>query len=232
MSNLRQLSESVVCSLPFVSLIAVTIIAVVALFLHGNPQIKRARVLLRQRRPSTADTIIIESPKFPAFTADCSALPLARTLLYRFLLGFVPPHAMNSSESNSMPSITTIASVLVAAVGVFLTSPGQGVLVYLNVVSISPWFDFSKPAEPQLGFNGLPRTTNLYLSSTDNVTIGVWHTRASHRADKVVLYLHGNGENRAIHVGVLKHALYSNSPFQADVLSPDYRGMAVFLHSV
>ncbi|KAH9098347.1 hypothetical protein Ae201684P_017562 [Aphanomyces euteiches] len=66
MSNLRQLSESVVCSLPFVSLIAVTIIAVVALFLHGNRQIKRARVLLRQRRPSTADTIIIESPKSPA----------------------------------------------------------------------------------------------------------------------------------------------------------------------
>ncbi|CAK4693692.1 hypothetical protein LEN26_011787 [Aphanomyces euteiches] len=123
-----------------------------------------------------------------------------------------------------MPSITAIASVLVSAVGTFLTSPGQGVLVYLNMVSISPWFDFSKPAEPQLGFNGLPRTTNLYLSSTDSVTIGVWHTRASQRADKVVLYLHGNGENRAIHVGVLKHTLYSNSPFHADVVSPDYRG--------
>ncbi|ETV64067.1 hypothetical protein H257_18994 [Aphanomyces astaci] len=116
-------------------------------------------------------------------------------------------------------------SALVACISMLFTSKGQGVLVYLNFPAFL-WFGFDTPTQPHLGcFPGLPHTSNHYISSTNDVTLGLWYTQASHvSSNKLVLYLHGNGEHRGMSVSVLKHGIYANPPFHADILSVDYRG--------
>jgi hypothetical protein len=113
-----------------------------------------------------------------------------------------------------------------------MTATGQGLVVYLNIPAYL-WFDFSSPTQPQrlIGFPGLPDTRNLYLQSTDNVSIGVWHTtRPSSHRRKAVLYLHGNGEHRGVRVGLVKHEMYYTSLVDAtDIVFMDYRGTIVIM---
>ncbi|ETV95060.1 hypothetical protein, variant [Aphanomyces invadans] len=120
--------------------------------------------------------------------------------------------------------LTGTLSIFVVCMSTLFTPQGQGIVVYLNFPAFL-WFSFATPWRPQpVGFPGLPSTSNHYIPSTNNVTLGVWYTQTQPKSHKLVLYLHGNGEHRGMSVSVGKHTMYPQRPFGANILSVDYRG--------
>ncbi|XP_034623803.1 protein ABHD12B [Trachemys scripta elegans] len=105
--------------------------------------------------------------------------------------------------------------------------------VFLNIVAF-PFVDFGKP---ELLLN---HTVNFYLTTEPEVTIGVWHVLPGSRGieaqgkdhswyeetladdNPVIIYLHGNGGNRASGHRVSLMKVMSAAGFH--ILALDYRG--------
>ncbi|CAM4583238.1 protein ABHD12B [Caretta caretta] len=105
--------------------------------------------------------------------------------------------------------------------------------VFLNIVAF-PFVDFGKP---ELLLN---HTVNFYLTTEPEVTIGVWHVLPGSRGieaqgkdhswyeesladnNPVIIYLHGNGGNRASGHRVSLMKVMSGAGFH--ILALDYRG--------
>ncbi|XP_015276098.1 PREDICTED: abhydrolase domain-containing protein 12B isoform X2 [Gekko japonicus] len=106
--------------------------------------------------------------------------------------------------------------------------------VYLNFLSYPFGVDFQKPEVY------LNHTVNFYLTPEPGVTYGVWHSLPDSRRKEaegkdpswheealaddnpVILYLHGNGGNRAMSHRVRMAKVMSDADFH--VLAIDYRG--------
>ena len=122
-----------------------------------------------------------------------------------------------------------VGQVLSVLSALLLHSNIQGWLVYMNL-PYAYWINFQDPMERQhrfgLQFSGVPRTTHHMVNSSDNIQLGVWHTRPamSSSPKRVVLYLHGNAASRAHSGEVRKYEKLSLPPFNAHVVSFDYRG--------
>ncbi|XP_062824769.1 protein ABHD12B [Anolis carolinensis] len=108
--------------------------------------------------------------------------------------------------------------------------------VYLNFLSYPFWVDFQKPEAY------LNHTRNFYLNSEPGITVGIWHALPDNRRKEsegksdlwyeealaddnpIIIYLHGNGGNRATSHRVLFTKIMSDNGFH--VLAVDYRGYA------
>ncbi|XP_061468559.1 protein ABHD12B [Rhineura floridana] len=108
--------------------------------------------------------------------------------------------------------------------------------VFLNFLSYPFWVDFQKPEVY------LNHTTNFYLTSEPGVTFGIWHALPDNRRKEaegkgpswyeealaddnpIIIYLHGNGGNRATSHRVQFTKVMSGGGFH--VLAVDYRGYA------
>ncbi|CAH2328879.1 ABHD12B isoform X1 [Pelobates cultripes] len=109
-------------------------------------------------------------------------------------------------------------------------------VVYLNMVKVPFFVDTRQPGEI------LNHTTSFYLTPEEGITVGVWHTVPTSRAEEakgkdqswyeaalsdenpVIIYLHGNGGTRAVDHRVQLMKVLSASGFH--VLAIDYRGFA------
>uniref|UniRef100_A0A8C8SH67 Abhydrolase domain containing 12B n=1 Tax=Pelusios castaneus TaxID=367368 RepID=A0A8C8SH67_9SAUR len=105
--------------------------------------------------------------------------------------------------------------------------------VFLNIMAY-PFVDFGKP---ELVLN---HTVNFYLTTEPGVTVGIWHVLPDSRGreargkdhswheealaddDPVIIYLHGNGGNRATAHRVSMMKVMSGAGFH--ILTLDYRG--------
>lgn len=106
--------------------------------------------------------------------------------------------------------ITILVCVYVAAVLTLKFSERlQHRLIYMNMVDLPLFVNLSRPMD--LGLKG---TTHFYLTHNNGCRLGVWHVLPSHidssdATDKhstllgdgsvIILYLHGNTGNRAMH---------------------------------
>ncbi|XP_054826004.1 protein ABHD12B [Eublepharis macularius] len=109
--------------------------------------------------------------------------------------------------------------------------------VYLNFLSFPFGVDFQKPEVYIHNY-----TTNFYLTSEPGITFGVWHALPHNRREEaegkdrswyeealaddnpVIIYLHGNGGNRATSHRVQFTKAMSDAGFH--ILAVDYRGYA------
>lgn len=129
----------------------------------------------------------------------------------------------------------TVAVLMYVIVPVVVkTNPWiQSKVIFLNNLRWPPFIDFSSPET-----FGLGPTRNFYLTTDQNITLGLWHIlpQSLRKLDApkdsypgilkssrpVILYLHGNSGTRAGFHRVGLYKLLSNLDFH--VIAVDYRG--------
>lgn len=128
-----------------------------------------------------------------------------------------------------------IGIVLYVVIPVFVkTNPWiQTKIIFLNHLRWPPFIDFSAPESLGLG-----PTRNLYLTTDENITLGLWHALPESlkqngepkdnypdllkKKQPIILYLHGNSGTRAGWHRVGLYKLLTSLDFH--VIAVDYRG--------